>query len=324
MLGLEGLGREELGRRLRGMDAVEMCQKLPLAQHFCALVDGEWLKADVKLSVLADGGVKVHKRRWCREMVVGDTADDVCFADFLASHRFPVNLDSGASISILTQVQGTIVKARILGTGNPLQRLHTLCSQHLTPEETSALFSAYDLPIPNSSSPADESQKHFQNLLNLASDLRFHLPSLHVQRGWLSSPHHKDTSSSITRYHFHIPNSFPGAHMGLASHELDVAYLLQNFRELMGEKDRALADQVSDAMIGFVNGEGWAEAKVGEVVVFSGEGVEKLRADEYDRRWRKGRGKVLLSIDADKLWRVAEGWQGVRPDKNETTERARL
>lgn len=76
-LGLEGARRDERVKKLRNWDAEELCQRLPLAQHFCAWVDGKWLKEDVTLGVLRDGRNEVHRRSWCREKVVGDTAHDV-------------------------------------------------------------------------------------------------------------------------------------------------------------------------------------------------------------------------------------------------------
>lgn len=75
------------GRELWEMDAVEMCKKLPLAQHFCPLVDGEsgWFGGRrVDFGVLIDGRDERGKREWCREFVVGDMADDVC--DILLFH----------------------------------------------------------------------------------------------------------------------------------------------------------------------------------------------------------------------------------------------
>jgi carboxylesterase type B len=92
MLGLDGLGKEERVKRLREWDAETMCQKLPLAQHFCALVDGRWLKEHVDLAVLEDGRRWEHKPAWCREFAVGNTAHDVSPTIFpilsFLPHRF--------------------------------------------------------------------------------------------------------------------------------------------------------------------------------------------------------------------------------------------
>lgn len=82
-LRLEEMSKEQRVKRLREMDVEEMCERLPIAQHFCAVVDGNWLRGDVRLSALADGRSEVGKKRWCRGLVVGNTAHDVCSSLFL-------------------------------------------------------------------------------------------------------------------------------------------------------------------------------------------------------------------------------------------------
>lgn len=69
---------------------------------------------------------------------------------------------------------------------------------------------------------------------------------------------------------------------------------------------------MADQWITFANGEDWCD--VGKVVVIGNEGVVKVDEEAYDDRFRGGRGKVLESIGAQKLWKVAELWQGVRSD----------
>jgi carboxylesterase type B len=71
--------KEDRVKVLREDDAEEMCQRLPLAQHFCGFVDGVWLKKEVTLNILEDGEDKTHKPEWCKEFVIGDTAHDVSF-----------------------------------------------------------------------------------------------------------------------------------------------------------------------------------------------------------------------------------------------------
>jgi hypothetical protein len=83
LLGIEGLGKEDRVKRLREWDAVDLCQRLPLAQHFCGVVDGGWLRRGVDLRVLGDGGRAEGKPGWCREFLVGDTGHDVSSAILL-------------------------------------------------------------------------------------------------------------------------------------------------------------------------------------------------------------------------------------------------
>ena len=106
-----------------------------------------------------------------------------------------------------------------------------------------------------------------------------------------------------------------GAFKGLSSHELDVAFLLQNFNGGFPERSREVARAMADQFIKFVNGESWVDE--GKVVVFTDEGVDVVIEEEYDVLLRGGRGKVLEGIGNESLWRLAEAWQGVRAEEEE-------
>jgi len=77
LLGLQDEDVKERKKKLKEMDATKMTTTLPLAQHFCACVDGKFLKTNLTLELLSDGESKVHKPDWCKEFVIGDTAHDV-------------------------------------------------------------------------------------------------------------------------------------------------------------------------------------------------------------------------------------------------------
>lgn len=256
-------------------DAEHLLEKLPLAQHFTAVIDGQWLKHDVTLRTMLDGESSHHKPTWCKEFVIGDTAHD-----------------------------GTILKARILDHPQVLGQLKQACTAYLTPSETQRLLSAYGLEDADSSQGAVATR-----LLELASELRFYLPVLAAHGGWKSSTSVRQTH----RYHFHILNPIKGEFTGIASHELDVAYLLQNFNDHLDGMNQRLALRMADKFISFVSGESWASE--GHLVVFGPSDVEEVAEEVYDAKYRKERGNVLQSIDANKLWLLAEAWQGVRKEE---------
>lgn len=87
LLSLQEANVGERTRILRSMPAEELQSKLPLAQHFCACVDGKFLKEDVTLSRLSNGKRRQHKPAWCKEFVIGDTAHDVSAFEHFGSHR---------------------------------------------------------------------------------------------------------------------------------------------------------------------------------------------------------------------------------------------
>lgn len=265
-----------LRTKLLNTDAEDLAQQLPLASQYCAFVDGQFLKQDANISLLANPHRTEHAPEWCKSFVIGDTAHD-----------------------------GTVLKARILDNPQVMQRLKQSCTKYLTNAETKRLFAAYKLNN-------DLSDEQGNNALRgLASELRFYDPARRIHAAWKSTR----PAKTAGRYHFHIPNPFEGAFRRLASHELDVAFLLQNFNELLDCKNLEVAQGMADQFINFVNGQAWASEV--KVVVFGSEGVVEVDEEEYDGLYRDGRGNTLGSIDGEKLWRVAEMWQGVRREEEE-------
>jgi carboxylesterase type B len=267
---------ESRKRALLDTDAEELVQKLPLAQHFTATIDGQWLKQDAAPETLIDGQIPHHKPSWCKEFVIGDTAHD-----------------------------GLVLKTRILDHPEVLTRLKKACEKHLSPSQAHQLLATYNLDI--QLTKKDEEDR----LRELVSELRFYLPLLAAYRGWKACSPPKRAS----RYHFHVPNPLEGPFKGLASHELDVAFLLQNYDEHFDGKSREIARELQDQFLRFVNGVGWAEE--GKLVVFEGDGIVVVDEEKYDAMYRGGRGAVLEQIGVRKLWCLAEMWQGVRQEEDE-------
>jgi hypothetical protein len=256
-----------------------LAQQLPLASHYCGYIDIKWLKQDITSTLMSDGQKSEHKPSWCKDFVVGDTAHD-----------------------------GTVLKARILDYPQVLSRLKSSCAKYLTQSETQRLLAAYKLDTNLSL------EQERDTLRNLASELRFYDPVRRIHKGW------KSTTPPIRcgRYHFHVPNPFEGNFKDIVSHELDVAFLLQNFNDQLDAQHRKVAKAMADHFIGFIYGEQWAGD--GKVVVFGVGGLKEIEEGEYDKVYRDGRGAVLDSMDGEKLWRVAEMWQGVRSEEEEQRE----
>lgn len=206
--------------------------------------------------------------------------------------------------------QGTILHGRVLALPTVWDHLKDACTQHLSESETTNLLSAYKLP---SSSPEQQAR----SLNELISDLRFYIPTIAAQSGWKSA----FAADRSFRYYFHAPNTVEGEFTNLASHELDVAFLLQNFWDSLDEKSRHVAIKMTDQWIRFASGEPWSEP--GKIVVIGPEGVVQVDEAEYDEKFRAGAGNVLLKLGFDKCHRVAESWQGVRAEAVEKTTNGR-
>jgi hypothetical protein len=208
-------------------------------------------------------------------------------------------------------LQGTILHGRVLALPNVFESLKASCTKHLTESETNTLFSAYNLPAPT---PEQERR----SLNELLSDLRFYIPTLAAHAGWKAA----FPAERSFRYHFHVPNPVRGEFTDLASHELDVALLLQNFSEHLDEATNKAATQMTDQWINFVGGEPWSDP--GKIVVIGARGIAQVDEEEYDRDFRGGNGKVLLALGFGKCFRVVEGWQGVRVEAEENGTNGRL
>lgn len=275
LLGLNKGDEEGLRKILLEGDAIELAQKLPIAQHTSACVDGDWLTEDANLAVMSDGKHKIHKPDWCKEFVIGDTAHDA-----------------------------TVLRGRIVGTPDALERLKHVCGLYLTKAETQNILEAYKLH----GKPSGEKKERI--IMALASEMRFYQPSMVCHQGW------KDAGKLASRYHVHCPNPFEGMNHDIASHELDVIYMLQNCHEQLDERNQKIALNMADQMIQYINGEGWVED--GQIIVYGYDGIITVPEDEYDQKYRGGRGAVLRSIDAHKLWQVADAWAKVRAEEEET------
>ena len=77
ILGLESISPLQRVHVLRNMAAEDLVAQLPIAQHWCAVVDGELLATEVDLGVLGDPQNPLAKPEWCEQIIVGDTMHDV-------------------------------------------------------------------------------------------------------------------------------------------------------------------------------------------------------------------------------------------------------
>ena len=91
-----------------------------------------------------------------------------------------------------------------------------------------------------------------------------------------------------------------------------MAFLLQTYSDHLDEACKQVAMQMTDQWINFTNGEPWCEP--GKVTVIEEGGLVTVDEGEYDVKFRNGSGKVLEGLGRDRLWKVAEAWQGVRAE----------
>ena len=95
-------------------------------------------------------------------------------------------------------MQGTCLKARIMDAPNVMRRLENALTAALNPLGAEILLKKYGLV--GKLTP----EQQYAGLLNLSTDLRFHLPVLKVVEGW--------EPSKCLRYHFHQVRSNSSSH----------------------------------------------------------------------------------------------------------------
>ncbi|KAK0105613.1 hypothetical protein ONS95_004143 [Cadophora gregata] len=200
---------------------------------------------------------------------------------------------------------GTVLKARIMDNPDIMTRLHNSLAASLSAEEGKQLLDSYGL------SGTLTPEKQYAGLQQLSSDLRFYFPVLKTVEGW--------ERENCFRYHFHQQNIVTGPFKNLSSHELDVAYLLQNFPILntQPEHDR-LGKEMAAIWIKFTYGNGW-DKEDGEkevLVIGPDEKMSWWSERGYDERFREGRGGMLVRMGWERVCMVGEMVQGVWEERD--------
>ncbi|KAK6535773.1 hypothetical protein TWF281_000025 [Arthrobotrys megalospora] len=194
-------------------------------------------------------------------------------------------------------------KTRVLNHPNNAEYFINCIDTTLPPNEATSVIKAYNL------SPAHPADQSLVDCMELLTDLRWYLPILHTV--------YDDTESStkVSRYHFHQTNNFDCQWKGLAAHLFDITLLLQNHRHLLSDEEVGLGEDMVQRFLKYAYGEGFTseDERVdgGEpVVVWGPNGKTKILGDEeYDDSMRKGRGKLLRGLGWEACENLANALQ---------------
>lgn len=122
---------------------------------------------------------------------------------------------------------------------------------------TPVISLAYGLD-PTSTANTPESTN---NILNFGNDLCFTLALQSFARAWSTSPVH-GTESFL--YRFNCPNSWDGPWKGHATHILDIAFLLLNYREYLSPGQQLSVERFAKDIITFLHeGRPWTKYQDG-------------------------------------------------------------
>ncbi|RDL41766.1 uncharacterized protein BP5553_01745 [Venustampulla echinocandica] len=244
-LGLAELSVTDRIHKMRVTPIEDLLAKLPFAQYFTATTGGEFLPEKVDLLRLSDESSRYGKPSWCTEVVFGSTLHDASLFKDRIQ-RHPALLDT-----VLRAIDQTIPEG-----------------------DRDSVKDAYHLQQNTSNSTLVDS------IVQLISDIGFYLPTKELAQAYETGG-----STSCHTYHFNQLNPFPGKYTGTASHELDVAYLLQNFNGVFSTMDADFAKAVADIWIRFINGLGWpsGNSKVDTLVLGPEGSLEVELVENYDK-----------------------------------------
>lgn len=252
------------------------------------LVDGELIPRPTTYAALAhktEAAKLFPGMQWCKRIMVGDC-----------------------------QMDGSAYAPRLAGRGDTLPK--TL-ADHLTasldpvdPSLAPAIISAYGLDA----SAAVNTPQSLDAVLALATDICFSLGASAFARAWSDAGANTGTESFL--YRFNNPNPWDGPWKGRSTHILDIAYLLQNYREHLAPGQQKSADGFTKDVISFVNGgspwPSYKDGSEGAMVYFAPEQgdidesrfVPRETPETVDRRDIIQRS--MTQVDFDK---VMDAWE---------------
>lgn len=108
------------------------------------------------------------------------------------------------------------------------------------PSKATAILQAYNI---DESRPEDKTP-----ILHFINDIGFASAARATAKAWASAGEKSYLS------HFNMPNPWPGAAQGQATHALDAAILLQNYNEFLNGGQKAMAERMGRDMVEFAYG----------------------------------------------------------------------
>lgn len=258
-------------------------RKVPLTP----LVDGDLIPRATTYSAMADKteAPKLFPgMKWCKRVLVGDCEmDGSAYAPRIA-----------ARTDILPKSLGDNLKASL----DPVD-----------PSLAPAIISGYGLDV-NATTNTPES---LEAVLRVATDICFALGARAFASTW--SEGGSDTESFL--YRFNLPNPWDGPWKGHATHILDIAVVLQNYRERLAPGQQQASDRFTKHVISFVNGgspwpayqHGSAE---GAMVYFAAEqgDNDESRFVAHETPETVDRRDIILRLTQPVLDKVMEAWEG--------------
>jgi len=185
----------------------------------------------------------------------------------------------------------------------------------IDPTLAPAILSGYGLDT----SATTNTPQVIKPVLDLATDICFALGATAFARTWSSPGTLEQLGTEAFLARFNVPNPWDGPWKGHATHILDIAFVLQNYREQLSPGQQKSADLLTKHVIAFVNGGSpWAAYKSGTeegaMVYYA---PEQSQEDESrfvpdEAPGRTGRRHVLQKLmKQDVFDKVMEAWEAL-------------
>lgn len=247
-LGLEKVQPAEQVKALLEIPAAELSAKLsktpfPLA----AVIDDDIVKSTPTFARLADTA-SIEKLfpgiKWCKTLMIGDSQVDGMIMGITALANRPDNLASSLK----------------------------KCLEAVFPDDgpkVTAILNGYGI---------DESKDDKMAVLDFVNDIAFAQGARAAAQAWAGPATRLGSKAYLA--HFNIPNPWDGPWKGHATHALDVALVLGNYNEFLGEGQKACAEKMAADLLSLAHGQepfpAYSGAQDGKsMVYYAGTGSKK-------------------------------------------------
>ncbi|RMZ66831.1 carboxylesterase [Pyrenophora seminiperda CCB06] len=244
--GLVEKSPEDRIKALLSVPVDDLWQKIPMSAQMLPSIDGDIIPGSPNFLTVSSPSensmFQMPGRKWCKAFMIGDS-----------------KLDGNIFAYLMFDARKSGIAQKFIDSCNT-----TLSSK---PEAAEKLLAAYNI---TPSTPDDEA---LLSILRFCSEISFYAPARAFAQGWPNTP-----ESKLFLYHFNEGIPWEGRFQHEAGHILDVAYLFQNFNELLGDAQEKVAKAYAEDFINFVNGhDPWPPVQNGKLGVMvygpSSEGV---------------------------------------------------
>ncbi|KAK5174082.1 uncharacterized protein LTR77_001162 [Saxophila tyrrhenica] len=252
-----GLAGDTAVKHLLEMDGQELTGKMMQAGAKCVpVLDDDICPTEFNFASIENDKTPIPGHEWCEAALLGDCQFDGNIQFLRLVHR-----KKGIASAFCSSLTSSL-------------------SSH--PGLSDRLLSAYDLH------PDLDDDEAFIKVLEVANDLNFYVPTLSLSQNLAK---HMKTYM----YRFNEPNPWEGQWKGHASHILDLAFLLQNFNEYLGEEQKGTAVRFAKDVVAFLHRESPWEGS-GKAKVLGPQG--KMEVVE-DVPGQVGRRSIMLDLGKD-------------------------